>query len=105
MTDEVATEQEARLIRYAVARLRAGILAIVFSAVSGTGLAALTLWLVVRGGPDVGRHLGLLRNYFPGYSVTWPGLAVGFFYGALVGAVVGWTVAWIYNRVADSRRQ
>ena len=38
-------------------------------------------WLVIRGGSSVGAHLGLLGQYFPGYSVTWSGCILGFFYG------------------------
>lgn len=84
----------------AVARMRAGIMAVVFGIVGGTGLFLATAWLLVRDGENVGRTLGLLRHYFPGYSVTWPGTLVGFVYGALVGAVVGWITARVYNRVA-----
>ena len=51
----------------------------------------------------MGLHLGLLSNFFPGYSVTWAGAFIGFFYGALSGAVIGWSVAWVYNQVADKR--
>ena len=87
-------------IRRAVARLRAGIMAIVFGMTGGLGLFVLTAWLLARGGPKVGLHLGLLANYFPGYSVTWPGAVVGLVYGTLVGALVGWTLATIYNRIA-----
>ena len=54
-------------------------------------------------GHDVGRHLRLLSNFFPGYSVTWPGAFIGFFYGALAGVIIGWSVAWVYNRVAEKR--
>ena len=59
---------------------------------------------MIRGGPDVGKHLSLLRNYFPGFEVTWAGGLVGFCYGALVGAVIGWCIASIYNRLADNRQ-
>jgi hypothetical protein len=51
----------------------------------------------------VGRHLSLLRAYYPGYTVTWSGSVVGFAYGALTGAVLGWCVAWLYNVLADWR--
>lgn len=101
MTGRPAANEEIRLIRAYTARLRAGIMAIVFGLTAGSGIAAATLWLVIRNGPQVGLHLGLLSNYFPGYSVTWPGAGVGFLYGLLAGAAAGWSLAWIYNRVAS----
>ncbi len=102
MTDE-ATPEESRLIGEAVARLRAGIMAIVFGSLSGTGLLVATVWLLIRGGKNTGQHLGLLSNYFPGYTVSWGGALVGLLYGALLGALVGWATAWIYNRMVDLR--
>lgn len=97
------TSREERIIRGAVARLRAGIMAIVFGMVGGVGLLLATAWLLVKGGNPVGPTLGLLGNYFPGYSVTWPGALIGFVYGTLVGGAAGWSTAWIYNRVASRR--
>lgn len=96
-------DQELALVRRTIARLRAGIVAIVTAMVAGFGLFAATLWLVIKGGPNVGQNLGLLRNYYPGYSVTWTGSFVGLFYGALTGAVLGWCVAWFYNLLAGRR--
>lgn len=87
-----------------VARIRAGVLAFVCAVVGGTGLFVMTAWLLVKGGPRVGRHLGLLGQYFPGYSVTWGGSVLGFFYGAAVAGTGGWIVAAVYNAVA-ARRQ
>lgn len=97
------SEAEWALIESAMARLRASVLSLTFGLLSGTGLALATLWLVVQGGDTVGPHLGLLSNYFPGYTVTWGGAVLGFFYGAVTGAVVGGAVAWIYNSVAARR--
>jgi hypothetical protein len=94
---------EQELIRTAIVRLRSRVMAMVFGMLGGTGLFVATIWLLVRRGPDVGRHLRLLSNYFPGYSVTWPGAFIGFFYGALVGAIIGWSLAWVYNQVVDKR--
>jgi len=63
------------------------------------GLFFATVVLVVKGGPNPGPHLGLLRIYFPGYSVTWIGACVGFVYAFVAGYAVGRTVATIYNRL------
>ena len=98
-----STVNEEVLIRSAVARLRAGILAVVCGLLAGAGLFLATVWLVLQGGETVGPHLGLLRYYLPGYSVTWSGALLGFFYGVLFGAVVGGLIGWIYNRVVDLR--
>jgi 4-hydroxybenzoate polyprenyltransferase len=96
-------ETEWALINHAVARLRAWVMAVVFGLTSGTGLFVATAWLVIRGGPQVGQTLGLLRHYFPGYSVSWSGAFLGFFYAAVVGGVVGWTIAYIYNQIVARR--
>lgn len=101
------TEKNPELILVArtIARLRQGIVTIVAAVVAGFTLFAATVWLVIKGGPDVGQHLGLLRAYYPGYSVTWAGSLVGLAYGALTGAAVGWSVAWLYNTLATWRAQ
>lgn len=91
------SDQQLVLVARTIARLRAGIVAVVSAMVTGFGLFAATLWLVIKGGPTVGQNLGLLRAYFPGYSVTWGGSLIGFAYGALTGAVLGWSVASLYN--------
>ena len=103
MSQRIATPADRHRVRIAVARLRARILAIVFGLIAGSGLAFMTAWLTLLGGDLVGLHLGLLRYYFPGYTVTWFGSLVGFFYGFLAGALVGGLTAWIYNRVLDWR--
>jgi hypothetical protein len=95
---------ETELLRASIRKLRSGIMAVVFGMTSGMGLFLATIWLVIRGGPVVGPHLGLLGNYFPGYTVTWSGAVIGFFYAAAVGALIGWLVAWIYNLMVDWRR-
>lgn len=90
-------DRELILVTRTIARLRAGIVAVVSAMVVGFGLFAATLWLVIKGGPNVGQNLALLRAYYPGFSVTWGGSIVGFAYGALTGAVLGWSVASLYN--------
>jgi hypothetical protein len=96
-------DTERLLVARTIARLRAGIVAIVTGMVGGFAMFAATLWLVIKGGPNVGRHLSLLRAYYPGYEVTWTGSLIGFGYGALTGALLGWCVAWLYNSLASRR--
>jgi hypothetical protein len=103
VTGRSATATDRHRVRIAVARLRARILAIVFGLIAGTGLSFATAWLTLLGGEVVGPHLGLLRFYFPGYTVTWTGSLLGFFYGFLTGAAIGGLTAWVYNRVLDWR--
>jgi hypothetical protein len=101
----MSNEEQAQLalLRSAVARLRTSVMAVSFGLSGGSLLSLATAWLLVQGGEDVGSHLGLLSNYFPGYTVTWPGVAIGFFYGLVTGAVLGWLISSLYNRIADLR--
>jgi hypothetical protein len=102
MASSPTTKEE---ISQAVARIRAGVLALVGALIGGLGLFIMTAWLVIEDGPQVGRHLQLLSNYFVGYSVTWTGSVVGLFYGALTGGLVGWAIGTIYNKVVDIRQK
>jgi protoporphyrinogen oxidase len=65
--------------------------------VSGALLFLATLALVLKGGPMVGPTLGLLGQYFPGYTVTGSGSVVGLLYGFVSGFVVGWAFAFLRN--------
>ena len=67
----------------------------------GGGLLIATLILVIKGGPDVGRHLALLGNYFPGYRVTVLGSFIGFVYGFVVGYGAGRLVGTVYNKMVE----
>ena len=98
-----ASVEEQTIIRRAVVRMRARIMGVVFAMVAGLGVWVATAWLLVRGGTNVGEHLVLLRNYMPGFSVTWPGAFVGLFWGAVFGAVVCWVFARVYNQVVERR--
>lgn len=103
MTPTPLSDAERELVQAAIVRLRARVMAVTFGLAGGTALLLATLWLVIRDGPDVGKHLSLLANYFPGYEVTWIGSLLGFGYGALTGAVIGWSIASIYNRFVDGQ--
>jgi hypothetical protein len=97
--DQRAADEVSR----AIARIQTGVLTIVFAAICGLGLFGMTAWLLLRNGENVGAHLQLLGNYFPGYSVSWMGSVVGLLYGALVGGAVGWAIGAIYNKVVGIR--
>ncbi len=81
-------------------RLLGGSIGLVVAA----GLSLATLWLVMRGGEQVGPHLALLGHYLPGYAVTGPGALAGFLYGLLLGGGAGWLLGAVYNRLAGRRR-
>ena len=66
----------------------------------GGGLFLATVFLVLRGGPNLGQHLSMLRVFFPCYSVTWLGAFVGFIYGFVLGYGLGRIVGSVYNRLA-----
>jgi hypothetical protein len=89
----------------AVARIQAGVLAVVCALLGGAGLFLMTIWLVIKGGPNMGQHLQLLSQYFVGYSVSWRGSFVGLFYGALTGGIIGWCIGKIYNSIATLRHR
>lgn len=70
-----------------------------FGSVSALGLFTATIWLVLRGGINVGEHLNLLGVYLPGYSVSYLGSVIGFVYAFVIGYGAGRTIAAVYNRV------
>jgi hypothetical protein len=66
----------------------------------GMGLFLATVFLVLKGGPDPGAHLGLLSQFFPGYRVSYLGSIIGFLYAFFVGFLVGLALGAVYNKVA-----
>lgn len=86
-----------------VMRLNVAVNGIATALVLGLGLFAATLFLVIKGGPVVGPHLGLLSQYLPGYDVTWLGSFIGLAWGLVIGFLIGAFVALIYNWVAGRR--
>jgi len=86
-----------------VIRLEALIQGLVLGIMTGAGVMAATLVLVVRGGRVVGPHLALLAQFLPGYQVSVVGSLIGFAWGALYGFIVGYLVSTLYNRIAMLR--
>lgn len=94
-------EREQELLEQAAVRLDTRAWGLTVGAVLGLGLFASTLFLVVKGGPNVGQHLELLSVYFPGYRVTVLGSFLGFVYAFVVGYGVGYALGRLYNWMAD----
>lgn len=90
---------EERALAAALARLNARAWGIAIGLLFGGGLFLATTILLIKGGPNVGQHLALLRAFFPGYSVTIPGSFIGFVYGFVVGYALGRVIGMVYNRL------
>lgn len=83
--------------RKALARLNGQAWGISVGLVNAFGLLIATWLLVVRQGPHVGAHLGLLGIFLPGYSVTWIGGIIGFVYMFVIGYALGRLIGFVYN--------
>jgi hypothetical protein len=84
-------------------RLNAVFQGIVAGIVVGLVVFGATLWLVIKGGPVVGPHLGLLAHFYIGYGVTVGGSFVGLAYGFATGFAAGYVVARLYNVFVNLR--
>ena len=94
----------------AILRLNVKILGLVLGILFGLAIFIATNWLVIKGGHTapsgeyvVGPHLQLLSQFFIGYSVSFLGSIIGFFYGFALGTLCGSTIGWIYNKIVDIR--
>ena len=57
----------------------------------------------IKGGENVGAHLGLLGIFLPGYSVTVAGSLIGFVYAFVIGYAFGRIIGLIYNWLSRPR--
>lgn len=95
-------EEEA--LQAALVRLNARAWGIAMGILLGGGLFIATNVLVLKGGPNVGQHLQLLRVFLPGYSVTFLGSLVGFVYLFVIGYILGRLIGVVYNKMVDLGR-
>ena len=93
-------QAEDEVLKKAIAHLNAALLGTVLVLIMGFGLFLATMILVLKGGPAVGRHLTLLSHFFPGYSVTFFGSIIGFFYAFVIGFLIGAALGIVYNQIA-----
>ncbi len=89
-------------LRLAVARLNARAWGISVGLLLAVGLFVATNVLVIKGGPNPGPHLSLLRAYFPGYRVTFLGSLIGFVYAFVLGYALGRMIGAVYNRLVPA---
>lgn len=103
MVERIDKDQE-QALRRVMLRINEQGWGIAIGMVLGLGLFFATNFLIIRGGEDVGKHLGLLGVYFPGYRVTFLGSLVGFVYAFVLGYGIGRTIGAVYNRLAHRAR-
>ena len=89
--------EDARLLRRVI-RFNLLAIAITMGLLTGVVLWLATAVLLLKGGEDVGLHLGLLGVFLPGYEVTWRGAWVGLFWGFVAGAASGAVLYWTYAK-------
>jgi ribose/xylose/arabinose/galactoside ABC-type transport system permease subunit len=65
---------------------------------SGLVFFLMTAVVLVRR-PDPAPDISILREYFYGYTVSWPGAFVALAWGFIVGFVAGWFTAFCRNLV------
>jgi hypothetical protein len=95
---------EQNLVREVI-RLSRNVLGLTLGILFAAGLFLATNFLVLKGGSNVGAHLQLLNQFFPGYKVTLLGSFIGAAYAFAVGYVSGWVIATVYNWVVLFRHR
>ncbi len=77
-----------------------------FGGALGVSLGAVVFGITVfhlAARPAQALDLGLLSQYFYGYTVSWPGAVVGALWAGLVGFVAGWFLAFLRNLATATR--
>ncbi len=90
-----------RAVAATIARINGRAWGISFALLGGLGLLVATWLLVIKGGPFMGFHLVLLKNFLPGYSVSYLGGLIGFVYGFVIGYASGRLIGAVYNKLLD----
>jgi hypothetical protein len=95
MTSESAQSQEQEaLLVFSPLHKRA--LGLAVGATSALAIFGVTAVYLIRD-PDQPIDLGLLAQYFYGYSPTWTGALIGAAWALMVGFVAGWFMAFVRN--------
>ncbi len=100
MTDPRTTDVTREAFRRTLLRLNARAWGIAVGLLLGMGLFIATIFLVLKGGLQVGAHLGLLGVLLPGYRVSVGGAFIGFGYLFVIGYAIGRIIGSVYNALA-----
>jgi len=73
--------------------------------ISGLGLLAATVLLLLQGGSDPGANLSLLSHYLVGFKASWAGAFVGMFEAGAIGFGFGYVLAKLINLVIAAEEQ
>lgn len=95
--------QDQQVVRREMLRLNAKAWGVATGLLAGFSLFFATIVLVIKGGENVGQHLGLLAVYLPGYRVTLIGAFIGFVYMFVIGYALGRVIGFVYNWSAAPR--
>jgi len=85
------------IIATVLAKLDPVALGVAVGVVSSIGLFLLTAVLLLKGGPEIGPNLSLLRYYLPEFEVTWTGAFVGLIEAGVGGFTLGYLGAYLRN--------
>ena len=85
------------LLIKAFAKLDKTALGVAVGTVFGLGIFGVTIFLIEKGGEPIGPNLGLVGQYFVGYTVTLKGSLIGLAYGFVSGFFLGWFTAFLRN--------
>lgn len=97
--DDVSSTAERELIpavNIAFARLHKAAFGVATGVAGALIMGVITLFVLIMPRAQ-GFPLGLLGEYFAGYSVSWMGLFVGMGWGFVIAFVAGWFVAFCRN--------
>jgi len=91
-----------RVIIEAFAKLDRTALGFAVGTLSGVGVFAATILLIIKGGEVVGPNLALLGQFFIGYKVTVAGAFIGLVYGFVGGFILGWLIGFLRNLLVSA---
>ena len=91
------TSNADRVVIEAFAKLDRTALGVAVGALFGLVVFVATVALVLKGGAVVGPTLGLLGQFFIGYTVSPTGAFIGLVYGFLFGFILGWLIGFFRN--------